>query len=387
MQVLGSGAWPEAPGGLKSIGLGQTKANHAFVRPYLAAALDQGRWSDEWLLQTANVFFSKRDKFESSDVSPWATKVLHEIHLDLALDDAQAREFAEYMGQIIRLIPFPAGTLKNTLVETVLSAQETLAKKVVYLETFKSAIRTKYAGEDFVISNDALKIDLLASVMLDSLQFAGGISVPTVITTVLGLTHMAMGNRHESLKGLRISNSNYEWILWETLRRYAPVAGVPSWEKQNDGSFKHVVPNIVTALRDSSIFDMPLEFKDRGADVYESKLKSTGMPWAGPATQKFSDGTADTAAPHSHNCPAQDLSFRMMKAFFTAFMARGDWTAVKDESITVTDYGVSSFTLVRRGATHSTGCSFWPACEDGYSWVSTRWCDWWGRRDWTCQVA
>jgi hypothetical protein len=199
---------------------------------------------------------------------------------------------------------------------------------------------------------------------------------------------MAMESKHASLKNEALSTSNYLWILMEALRKYAPVAGVPSWDKESDGNFKHVVPNLAQALMDSSVFDQPLEFKNRGADVYESKLMKTGMPWAGPAIQRFSDGTFDTAAPHSHNCPAQDLSFRMMKAFIEAFIAKGGssgWSAVDASSISVTAYGPSSFSLVKKGLTHTTGCAFSPSCKPGYSWVSTDYC-WWGRRDWTCTV-
>jgi len=190
------------------------------------------------------------------------------------------------------------------------------------------------------------------------------------------------------LKESSLSSGNYEWILWETLRKYAPVAGVPSWEKQADGSFKHVVSNLVSALTDASIFDQPMEFKNRGTNVYQSRLHDTGMPWAGPAVQKFSDGTADTAAQHSHNCPAQDLSFRMMKAFLKALISQGGssgWASAEATSITVTSYGPSSFTLLKRGLKDTTGCVFRPSCEKGYSWVSTEFC-WWGRRDWTCEV-
>merc|ERR1711879_817920 len=96
--------------------------------------------------------------------------------------------------------------------------------------------------------------------------------------------------------------------------------------------------------KDSSIFDAPLEFKNRGADVYRDMLQDTGMPWAGPAVQRVSDGSADTALPHSHNCPAQDLSFRMMKAFIKSFIARGGskgWAAGESDSISVTSYGPS----------------------------------------------
>jgi hypothetical protein len=390
MQILGSGAWPEAPGGLKSIGLGQTRDNHAFVRPYLANSLDKnGSWSDDWLEKRAEAFFTNRHKVESSDLRWWIAQLLHKIHVDLDIAETDAKEFASYMSSIVLLIPFSEMDLQGFVLSNALSVQTTLAKKASYLDTLKSAIRAKYADEAFVSDNDEEKITLLASVFLDSLQFAGGISVPTVLQYVLALTHRADDSRQQDLKGVRLSTDNYEWILWETLRRYAPVAGVPSWEKQADGSFKHVVPKLTAALQDSSVFEDPLEFKNRGQAAYESKLNRTGLPWAGPAVHEFSEGPgkADSAAPHSHNCPAQDLSLRIMKAFLKAFIARGGsmgWAAV-DDSISVNNYAASSFSLIRRGHEHSTGCMLLPECEAGYSWVKTDYCSW-GRRSWTCQV-
>jgi hypothetical protein len=290
------------------------------------------------------------------------------------------------MSSVILLIPFPEATLNSFLVKTALSVEDTLAKKAEYLEGLKLAIKAKYANEAFVINDDEAKINLLASVMLDSLQFAGGISVPTVINYVIALTHMANENKHEALKQVVLGADNYEWILWETLRRYAPVAGVPSWEKQGD-SFKHVVPNLVMALRDSSVFDRPLEFRHRRQEIY-NKMQSTGMPWAGPAVQKYLGDAPDTSAPHSHNCPAQDLSFRIMKAFLVEFVARGGssgWAAVENDAITITDYNPSAVTLLRRGLTHQTGCAYFPSCPTGYSWVRTAWCGW-TQRKWTCEV-
>jgi hypothetical protein len=308
--------------------------------------------------------------------------------VNLDISEEEAKEFAAYMGKIITLIPFSEDALSSTSADLILSAQATLTQKATYMEGMKSAIRAKYAGEDFVKSNDVEKINLLASVMLDSLQFAGGISVPSVINNVLALTHMASENKHDSLRDVSLDTSNYVWILWETLRKYAPVAGVPSWEKQEDGHFKHLIPNIAQALMDGSVFEDPLVFKDRGLDLYEDKLQSTGMPWAGPAVARFSDGTTDTALPHSHNCPAEDLSFRMMKAFLGAFIAKGGssgWAAEDSESVTVTVYGASAVTLRKRGLTHRTGCAFAPSCNAGYSWVATEWCSW-GRRGWLCEV-
>merc|ERR1712232_687914 len=196
--------------------------------------------------------------------------------------------------------------------------------------------------------------------MGDSMQFAGGISVPSVLNVVLALTHMASDRRPDSLKDLRLGSSNYEWILWESLRRFAPVAGVPSWEKRGDGTFKHVVPKLDAALQDKSVFEDPSVFKNRGAATYDGKLKNTGLPWAGPAVSRFPNGTSDTAGAHSHNCPAQHLSARMMNVFLESFIERGGalgWTAV-DGAISVNAYGASSFTLLKRGHTQTTDCAY-----------------------------
>jgi len=366
--------------------MGQTRENHAFVRPYLANTLDNGGWTDDWLRHRADLFFLNRDEFHSSDVNWWVAQLLHKIHLDLDLTDLEAKEFADYMSSIILLIPFPEVTLSSFLVQAALSVDDTLAKKAEYLESLKAAIKAKYINEEFVRNSDDAKMDLLASVMLDSLQFAGGISVPTVINYVIALTHMVNENRHDSLKQITLNADNYEWILWETLRRYAPVAGVPSWEEQVDG-FKHVIPNLVTALRDSSIFESPLDFKHRDQATYD-RMHSTGMPWAGPAVQNYAAGAPDTSAPHSHNCPAQDLSLRIMRAFLQAFVAKGGssgWAAVESGSITITDYSASAVSLLRRGLVLQTGCVYFPSCPDGYSRVSSAWCGW-TQRNWTCEV-
>merc|ERR1712146_832887 len=158
-----------------------------------------------WLLQKAAAFFNERHKVESSDTTWWVAQLLHKIHLDLEIDANSAKEFASYMSSIILLIPFSEESLKNFIVDKALSAQATLAKKAAYLETLKDAVRRKYAHEDFVSRGDEAKIGLLASIILDSLQFAGGISVPSVLNYVLGLTHMASDRRPESLKDLRLS--------------------------------------------------------------------------------------------------------------------------------------------------------------------------------------
>jgi len=400
MQYLAPDTWPEFKGQeYQGIGLGQTNDNHAFVRPLLAATLDNGLsttgycdgstcWNPAYLKRRAEAFFNGRTEFKSSDVKWFVTQILHKVHLNVDLNDADAKEFAEYMSKMIILIPFPKNVLENNLIKPLLKPYDTIGKKAVYLNEYKQAIREKYKDEYWV--NDEERVTLLASVYLDSLQFAGGLSVPTVISLVMGLTHMSESNKFPHLKEKGVDAST-PWVLWETLRKYAPVAGVPFWERPNAGdSLRHVIPNVAQALMDSSVFSEPLEFRNRGLSHYIKTMRDTttahaGMGWAGPAIA----ADHDTANPNSHNCPAQKLSFKIMETFLTAFVEsnrkNGGWSAIKPDEISVNANGISTFTLLKKGTIKTTGCNYFPKCSEGYEWKSTKWC-WWGRRSWTCVV-
>lgn len=400
MQVLGPGAWPEAPGGLETIVLGQSRENHAFFRPILAAALDNGAdgaatcdgsrcWNEAWLERKADEFIRSRgDGFDTSDTKWFVSQLLHKILLDIDLSEAAAREFASFMNSMLLLIPLPEEVMSHWLVEPVVNPSDTLATKQRYLAEYEGAIRRKYPVGEHAWAADATKVTLVASVFMDTLLFAGGLSVPTVMGYVLALTHMAESNKHASLQGVELGLDNYQWILWETLRKYAPVAGVPYWEHRTGGDgMDHVIPNVAQALMDASVFPEPLEFKNRGLPLYHAKMANTsgtnaGMGWAGPAIAP----SKDTAHPHSHNCPAQDLSFRILTSFFKAFITAGPWSAVDSEGITVSAYRASGFSVLKRGLQYTTGCQYFPSCRSGYQRVSTKWC-WWGRRDWKCRVV
>ena len=396
MQYLAPDTWPESPGGIQSIGLGQTNENHAFIRPLIVAELDNGLstghcdgsdcWNSEYLNARAEAFFEGRTSLESSDAKWFVTQILHKIHLNLDLDEATAREFADYMSSMITLIPLTENVLYDPLTARVLGQDPaaTIEKKLQYLEDYKAAVRVKYAGEDWV--GDDERVNLVASVFMDSLQFAGGLSVPSVLSLAMGLTHMAEANKPDSLKSDVAADE--DWVLWETLRKYAPVAGVPFWERAVDGGLTHVIPNVAQALMDSSVFPEPLVFKNRGLGFYHTTMGRTsapnaGMGWAGSAIAS----DKDTANPNSHNCPAQDLSFKLMKSFLKAFERAGPWSAVDSDEITVNQNGISGFTLLKKGLRHSTGCQWRPKCNDGYVYSSTNWSCWWGKRDWTCVVA
>ena len=100
--------------------------------------------------------------------------MLSKIHLILTLPKRR-QAFASYMGSMLRLIPLPQNVRDHWIVEEALGPSKTLAKKAEYIKKFKEAVRAKYADRSWV--GDESKVNLVASNFLDSLPFAGGLSV------------------------------------------------------------------------------------------------------------------------------------------------------------------------------------------------------------------
>ena len=177
----------------------------------------------------------------------------------------------------------------------------------------------------------------------------------------------------------------------ESLRMYAPVAGVPFWssEKMANGDWSHVIPVVAAALSDATKFPDPTVFKNRGHEVYtklmlkNGDVDNAGMGWAGPAIAKNAAGEFDTSAPNSHNCPAQDLSIRMIKAFIEEYAAvASDYKVINADTLSVNANGGGSTKFVRPGLQYTTECALMPEkCRSGFSKVSTKWCKscshWW----------
>ncbi|CAK0831531.1 unnamed protein product [Prorocentrum cordatum] len=344
--------WPNAPGGERTIFLGASAENHAFARPLLARVLDLAErsegacdgsacWNRAWLSQRAREFVDGgRVKIDSSDFKWYVTQILHKAHMDIDLSEAEAREFADYMGKVILPVALPEGQVNTCPVRQALGISETQGRRSAYLRRYRAAIRTKFLDRDFTYE----EVDLVASAFLDALQFAGGIAVPTMIQYVIALTHMREEDKWEQLKGLRLDEENIPSVVWEALRVYPPVGTFPYWEKDEDGNWKHIMLNIAGALEDEAAWEDPLTYKFRPMKEYMDKFLGFADFATHPPT------AAGGAGPHEHKCPAKNLAIAIIETFLKEFEAVGPWHAA-DPRITVNSYMTSSYAVLRQDHT------------------------------------
>jgi hypothetical protein len=346
IQIQNGVVWPNSPGGERKIFLGSNVDNHAFVRPLFAQVLDKSQgtgscdgstcWNRNWLTQQAKTWLTGRYAIESSDFSWYVTKILHKVHMNIDLTDAEAQDFVDYMGKVLLPTPFPEEVARSCPFKSVLSIPETLSRRSDFLAKYREAIKVKIPNRNFTYA----ELDLVASAFLDSLQFAGGIAVPTIIQYVLALTHMNEERKWPVLKNLQLTSVNIPNVVWETLRLYPPVGAFPYWEKDGNGDWKHIVLSVAEALRDADVWPEPSTFKFR--DMSEYSAKFTGF--ADFATHP---PTADGGlGPHEHICPGKLLAVAIIETFVEEFANTGIWYAT-DPAITVSAVTTSSYTLTR----------------------------------------
>lgn len=342
MTILSDAMWPET--GTAVTGL--TNSDHAAVRPYLGAALDGAEgaldkncdgsscWNAAWLRRQFKERFAIMKSFTRDDLMWIISAILHKVHLNLDLSDAEMRDFAAFQQQLVKVVPFK----RNWFWETSLGMYPKKVKHD-FEDMYKAAIKLKWPGEQW--KDSPAKLTVLASAMLDSMSLIGGASVPTVLDFMLSLMFME-GEPGRSIRPLNLDDdAQLHNFIWETLRRYPPVAGVPRWITDDHGStWKHQIANVLQALQDANVFPDPLEYRlGRPGLNHEDNTLSIG--WA-----DFALVNGDVSDPNSHSCPGKKLSFQMIAAFIQEFQAAGPWK-VDNAAITLSSYGSSGFTLRR----------------------------------------
>jgi len=340
MTILSNDMWPET--GTAVTGL--TNSDHAAVRPYLGAALDGAEgawdkncdgsscWNTAWLRHKFKERFGSLNSFTRDDLLWMISSILHKVHLNLDLSDAEMKDFAAFQQQLIRVVPFK----RTWFWEMILG---TFPKRVKqdFEDIYKAAIKQKWPEDPWKERPSELKV--LASAMLDSLALIGGASVPIALDFLLALMFME-GEPGRSVRPLNLDDdAQLHNFIWETLRRYPPVSGVPRWITDDQGAtWKHQIASVHQALQDPNNFPDPLEYRlGRPGLNHEDSTLSIG--WA-----EFAMVNGDVSDPNSHSCPAKQLSFRMITAFLQEFEAAGPWE-VDDPIITLNSYGSSGFTL------------------------------------------
>lgn len=349
-QKLNGVIWGELEKGNRVIGLGQTQENHAFVRKYISKVLDVGgNWSDKLVKDHVTSFFSNRISFSTDDFKTWTTILLHKIHFNMDLTWEEGEEFMKMQRTLLISIAPGESIMKNFVVRRVLGLDEAIEKKKRMLKRYIRAIEKMFVEVNYFTHRQKM---LLVSNFMDSLLFAGGQSVPTVLSYCTGLLYSDWLKKQIPDFELTVHNlSNY---IMEVIRFFPPVGSFVYRERSfGDGNSQAVYLSVQTAQCDPDAWG---EDSDRFVLRPIREYAKLMVAWADPAV-----GHGE----HKHNsrvCPGKDLSIvmitEMMKGFMKA-IAPGTsgiegglpfdpqrWIVdKKPEDIKVNGYNISSVTF------------------------------------------
>ena len=319
-QRLNSVIWPELDNPV--IGLGQTNENHAFVRHYLDKTLGpNGNWSKEMIQESVKDFFDKRTKFNTNDFKIWTTILLHKIHFNITLTWKEGEDFMNMQKILLISIAPSESLMRNRFVQYMIGLDKALENKAKYLQRYINAIDKIFDD----IPED--KKTLLASNFMDSLLFAGGQSVPTVLSYCIGLKYSSW--LQKKLPNFELTNENMAQYIMEVIRFFPPVSGFVYRNAEET-----VYLSLHTAQCDKDAWSEDAEeFKLRDMKVYREKM----VAWANPSL----------GGNNSRVCPGKDLSFIIIYEMLKEFI-KCDWKAdEKPGDVRVNGYSISSVNLDR----------------------------------------
>ena len=292
------------------IGLGQTQENHAFVRPYMDKLVGiNGNWTKNLITEYVNDFFHNRNTFNTSEFQIWTTIVLHKIHLGMVITWEEATSFMDMQGKLLRTIPFEEELINNSVMREITGLNDTLNMKKVWINKYIIAIK-ELLPESKTMNNE--RLTLLASNIMDSILFAGGQSVPSVLSRCITLLYSKwlydkLGNNFK----LSINNNLHNYIM-EVIRYFPPVSGFVYKNRSfGDGPSNSVYLCLHTAQSDKKVW---------GADAHEFKLRSIQeyncnmVAWANQAIGY------DKYKNNSRACPGKDLSIVMISEMMMGFI-------------------------------------------------------------------
>lgn len=340
-QKLNGYIWPELEDPM--IGLGQTQENHAFTREFLDNALspESGNWDRVMINGYIDMFFSnnREKKFKTSDFKVWTTIVLHKLHLGIDLSWEEGKEFISMQRSLLIAIAPSEGIVKSLVFRAVLGLDKAMKQKKEWLERYKTILKGNCKYRDY-ITNHSLdmtfekKVVLLASNIMDSLLFAGGVSVPTVLSYCVGLLYSSwLGKK----KDIVVDETNISKYIMEVIRFFPPVSGFAYKDRLSGYA---IYLSLHTAQCDKEAWGEDAEeFVLRDMKVYRDLM----VAWADPAT------TTGKEKNNTRVCPAKDLSFNMIYGIMKRFIVeKEDWKSDKNgNGIVVNNYAISDIELTK----------------------------------------
>eukprot|EP00939_MAST-03C_sp_MAST-3C-sp1_P004344 g4344.t1 len=311
------------------------------------------------------------------DVKIWSTKLLHKVHLNMDLTDMEASKFVDVQSTCLVATILPQGLVNK--VKFVSKIDEVKAYRKEMILRYQQAIRDDSRGiVPEVFKSDEQKNFLLASNVLDSLLFAGGLSVPSVIGVSLAVlfagenSPMSRADREQLTSTFESDPMVVAKFVFETTRRYPPVVGFPWWDDETKSNFRTVM-NLAMAQRDPRVWGDDAEsFKLRSTSAYARLM---GVGWAAPHTDwTEADGWTSSTGVRDYGgmareCPAKELSHVMATAFVRAFLNNEKetgkfWRVQNNQVVQLTESTPfhNEFTLIR-GVVEDLGQCDTTACE------------------------
>jgi len=309
------------------------------------------------------------------DIKVWSTKLLHKIHMGIRLSNAEAEEFTDIQSTCLVATILPEGLVNK--IKFVSKIDKIKEYRVKMIRKYQDAIRADERG----LIPDEFKTDpelnfLLASNMLDSLLFAGGLSVPSVVGVGLAVLY-AGENSPMSLRDriALVENVDADAVskfVFEVIRRFPPVVGFPWWSTPGKDGLRTVM-NLAMAQRDprgEAWGDDAESFKLRDNALYARLM---GVSWAAPHSDWTAErGWTQPTSVNAHGgmareCPAKELSFVMAKTFLQLFLKDAkakSWRVANNAIVHLTESTPfhTDFSLVR-GAVENLGQCDKAKCE------------------------
>jgi hypothetical protein len=149
---------------------------HEAVKEHPEAVLLDGsqiRWKDGRRIKLASV---------KNDPGIAISQLLHKIHLDMELSEQEATDFMAMQGKLLI-----SSALVGKGMRDLLGTDAALERKAYWMDRYRTALAKMWPEE--VGQMTPLQVTLLASNCMDSLMFAGGQSVKTVLAQAFGLLY------------------------------------------------------------------------------------------------------------------------------------------------------------------------------------------------------
>lgn len=359
--------WPRVSP--RTASLGSTPSQHMVMRPIVERVFGKCDATCTSALQTsARDWAAAQDSISvQEDVTAWVhTELVARAFPNRALP-VPAADFVALQSSIVTL-----STLTQLLSDDVtqLVAGDTFSKLSATFDAYRPLVEEVYGDElrdaDCAPTTDC--VDLATSHLLDLLFFAGGLSVPSGLSTGLWVLHgdtAPYGEAFPAPGSLR-ARDDPGAFFYESIRFFAPVVGLPWWttppaRAEDDAASQYNTAAGVAGVR--TILNLALANKDPnvwGEDGHLFRVRphaEYASHFVGFADFALDDDVA--GGKMNRACPAKSLALAMGKAFFTAW-EQEEWCTKDSPGYTEATPFVDPFTLVR-GVVEGRRCSpRWP---------------------------